>query len=59
MAHLLIIDDDEILSNMLAEVVTDMGHLASRAFTLSDGLEEAAAGDFAVILLDVNLPDGS
>ncbi|WP_028325362.1 sigma-54-dependent transcriptional regulator [Desulfatirhabdium butyrativorans] len=59
MARVLIIDDDEILSNMLAEVVTDMGHIASRAFTLSDGLKKAAADHFAVILLDVNLPDGS
>ncbi len=59
MARVLIIDDDEILSDMLAEVVTDMGHTASRAFTLSDGLQEAGMGDFAVILLDVNLPDGN
>ncbi|MHB8091440.1 MAG: sigma-54-dependent transcriptional regulator [Syntrophales bacterium] len=59
MAHILIIDDDEILSNMLAEVVTDMGHIVSRAFTLCDGIKEAAAGHFAVILLDVNLPDGN
>jgi len=58
-ARVLIIDDDEIMSGMLAEVVTDMGHLASRSFTLEGGIKEAAAGDFAVILLDVKLPDGS
>ena len=59
MAHVLIIDDDKILSDMLAEVVTDMGYIASRAFTLSDGMKEASAGHFDVILLDVNLPDGN
>ncbi|MHB8910295.1 MAG: sigma-54-dependent transcriptional regulator [Syntrophales bacterium] len=59
MARVLIIDDDEILSDMLAEVVSDMGHTASRAYTLRAGLKEAEAGDFAVILLDVNLPDGN
>ncbi|MHB8828581.1 MAG: sigma-54-dependent transcriptional regulator [Syntrophales bacterium] len=59
MARILIIDDDEILSGMFAEVVMDMGHIAARAFTLDDGLKEAAADDFAVILLDVKLPDGN
>ncbi len=44
---------------MLAEIVTDMGHEASRAFTLGAGLKEASAGRFAVVLLDVNLPDGN
>jgi two-component system, NtrC family, response regulator len=59
MAHILIIDDDKIFADMLAEVVTDMGHRVSKASTLSDGMKEASAGDFAVILLDVNLPDGN
>ena len=59
MARILIIDDDRIFADMLAEVVTDMGHTASRAFTMSDGLKEAAAGDVTVVLLDVNLPDGN
>ncbi|MHB8091884.1 MAG: sigma-54-dependent transcriptional regulator [Syntrophales bacterium] len=59
MARILIIDDDEILSGMLAEIVMDMGHASARVFTLADGLKEAAVGDFAVILLDVKLPDGN
>jgi two-component system, NtrC family, response regulator len=59
MAHILIIDDDKIFADMLAEVVTDMGHRVSKAPTLSDGMKEASTGDFAVILLDVNLPDGN
>jgi len=59
MTRILIIDDDRIFADMLAEVVTDMGHHASMAFSLGEGLREASAGDFAVILLDVNLPDGN
>ncbi|MBP7764901.1 MAG: sigma-54-dependent Fis family transcriptional regulator [Syntrophaceae bacterium] len=59
MAQILIIDDDQIFAEMLAEVVTEMGCSSVRAHTLSDGLRAAAAGDFAVILLDVNLPDGN
>jgi two-component system NtrC family response regulator len=59
MAEILIVDDDKIFSDMLADVITDMGHSVSKASTLADGLKEAAARDYNVILLDVNLPDGS
>ncbi|MCE5280548.1 MAG: sigma-54 dependent transcriptional regulator [Deltaproteobacteria bacterium] len=59
MTRILIIDDDRIYADMLAEIVKDAGLLASMAFTLSAGLKEASAGDFTVILLDVNLPDGN
>ena len=44
---------------MLSEVVKEMGHSATQAFTLREGLREAAAGSYDVVLLDVHLPDGS
>lgn len=59
MANILIIDDDRHMSAMLYEVVEDMGHTAKTAFTLQDGLMEAFATPYEVILLDVRLPDGS
>jgi len=59
MAQVLIIDDDKIFASLLAEVVTEMGHLPMMTFNLRDGLKEAKAVNFQVILLDVNLPDGS
>ena len=58
MANILIIDDDREISDMLSEVVATMGHTATAAFSLADGLKAAAVKPFTVILLDVRLPDG-
>ena len=58
MANVLIIDDDKDMSDMLSEIVSTMGHTASAAFSLADGLKVAAIRPFTVILLDVRLPDG-
>jgi len=58
MADVLIIDDDRDMSDMLSEVVNTMGHNATAAFSLADGLKAAATQAYTVILLDVRLPDG-
>jgi len=59
MARILIIDDDRIFADLLSEVVMDLGHSPTRSLTLREGLKESSCGHFAVILLDVNLPDGN
>ena len=59
MAKVLIIDDDETMSAMLAEMVSRMGHDASKALTLKEGLRKASEDQFDVVFLDVRLPDGS
>jgi two-component system, NtrC family, response regulator len=59
MAKILIIDDDEDLCRMLADLVGSMGHEAAWAVTLKAGLEKAGKTEFDVVFLDVNLPDGS
>jgi len=58
MANVLIIDDDRDMSDMLSEVVSTMGHTATAAFSLEEGLKAAAIQPYQVILLDVRLPDG-
>jgi two-component system, NtrC family, response regulator len=58
MANVLIVDDDRNMSDMLAEVVSTMGHSATAAFSLKEGLQAAATEPYQVILLDVRLPDG-
>ena len=58
MANVLIIDDDRDMSDMLSEVVNTMGHNATAAFSLAEGLKAAATQAYTVILLDVRLPDG-
>lgn len=59
MANILIVDDDRDMSEMLSEVVQTMGHSATAAFTLAEGLQAAATGTYQVVLLDVKLPDGN
>lgn len=59
MAHVLIIDDNEKMCDVLSCKVTRMGHESTHAFTLEDGLRKATSGKFDVIFLDVRLPDGN
>lgn len=59
MSNILIIDDDAVMADLLSKVVKDRGHDAVCAYTLQSGLQEAKKGDFAVVYLDVRLPDGS
>ncbi|MCD4674785.1 MAG: sigma-54 dependent transcriptional regulator [Desulfobacula sp.] len=58
-ANILIIDDDEGVIYTLSRLITDMGHEVDHAFTIKDGLSKVFASTFDLILLDVNLPDGS
>jgi two-component system NtrC family response regulator len=59
MAHVLIIDDDEMMCDMLSTMVRQMGHEVMCANTLQDGIKESSSGDFDVVFLDVRMPDGS
>jgi two-component system NtrC family response regulator len=59
MANILIIDDDAYMSEMLSDLVKQMGHKADLAPTLSKGFQMVASGDYDVVYLDVMLPDGS
>ena len=59
MAHILIIDDDRLICETIANVVKRMGHEATSCFNLKQGREAADALGVDVILLDVRLPDGS
>ena len=59
MGYVLIIDDDEIFAKMLSALVKSLGHEATYALTLKDGLRVAATGRADVVFLDVRLPDGT
>ena len=59
MAKILIIDDDEIISEMLSDMVSIWGHEAVTAATLEQGLSKAQSDSFDVVFLDIRLPDGS
>ena len=59
MANVLIIDDDKAVCDVIAQMVAGLGHDASQARTLNEGLEMAATTAFDVVFLDVRLPDGN
>ena len=59
MAHVLVVDDDVMLADMLAAQLHRIGHRAEMAATLAQGIRLAQEGSFDVIFLDVQLPDGN
>lgn len=58
-ARVLIIDDDELFGEMLADLVQDLGFAVQSADSLGEGLVKARQGDFDAVFLDLRLPDGS
>jgi len=58
-AHILIVDDDKALAEMLAKQMAAFGHSAEPVHTLHDGLQKVQNDSFDLILLDVQLPDGN
>ncbi|MCW8858291.1 MAG: sigma-54 dependent transcriptional regulator [Deltaproteobacteria bacterium] len=59
MAKILIVDDDEMMCSTLAALVERKDHEATSAMTLQEGVALATAGNFDVVFLDVNMPDGN
>jgi len=56
--HVLIVDDDEALSENLAEIVQELGVATTIARDRRSALALPATHDFDVALVDVRLPDG-
>ena len=59
MANIFVVDDDLALQEMLVSKLQRSGHTANCASTLEEGLKEVAEGNYEVVLLDVQLPDGN
>ena len=59
MPQALIVDDDLNFLLGLAEVVTGEGFTARTARSLADARKELANGAPDIVLIDLNLPDGS
>jgi len=59
MAKIFVVDDDEMLLEMLCDQLERSGHQAQCATTLTAGIEQVVAGDYDVVFLDVQLPDGN
>ena len=59
MAKLLIIDDDALVCDSLAQVIRRMGHETSTASSASEALKKVQAERFDLVFSDVRMPDGS
>jgi len=59
MAHVLIIDDDKLICDWIATVVTRLGHHPSSTHLLREGLRKVQSEPFDIVFLDVQMPDGS
>ena len=59
MATILVIDDDPLICETISNLVKHLGHQATCAFNLQEGMAAAIAGSFDLVFLDVRLPDGS
>jgi len=55
--HILIIEDDELASELLSNYLTDCGFDVTAVFTATDGISHARQKHFDILLLDLNLPD--
>ena len=59
MTKILIIDDDPTMCHVLVELTERLGHTATCKHSVKEGLKEARANPYDIVLLDVNFPDGS
>lgn len=59
MADIFIVDDDLMLQEMLSSHLQREGHSASCSSTLHDGIEQVMTGEYDIVFLDVQLPDGN
>ena len=59
MANVLIIDDDKLICDWIANVVTRLGHHPVSTHLLREGLRKVQSEPFDIVFLDVQMPDGS
>jgi two-component system, NtrC family, response regulator len=59
MATVLIIDDDKLICDWIANVVTQLGHRPVSTHLLREGLRLIQSEPFDIVFIDVRLPDGS
>jgi len=59
MANILVVDDDKVLCSMLVRYLESAGHTVTCRYSLADGCDVVRGGDFDVVFLDVQLPDGN
>lgn len=59
MRRILIVDDDETLSDITADMLMDYKYEVERCFSADEAFEILTDKRFDLIILDINLPDGT
>lgn len=57
-ANILIVDDDRIILNSLCEFLSIEGYRTAGAASISEAKQRLAEESFALVITDVNMPDG-
>ena len=56
-AHILVVDDNEDLANVLVAYLSELGHQAVAAYGGREGLSRFKEGDFHMVITDLKMPD--
>ena len=56
-AHILVVDDDEIIRSLVKETLEEEGHTVVTAGTGAEGLDCVKRRDFDLVFLDLKMPD--
>ena len=56
--HILIVEDDPVVANVLGITIEEAGHFQSTAHNIETALAELKHNNIDAVLLDINLPDG-
>lgn len=59
MARILIVDDDPDICSLLLKLIEGLHHQPFATHTMADGLFHAQNNDYALVFLDMGLPDGN
>ncbi|MEW9808248.1 response regulator [Mesorhizobium marinum] len=57
--RVLLIEDDEMIGDAVRSHIASSGHAVDWARTIGSAAEHLSVGDYALVLLDLQLPDGS
>ena len=56
--HILIVEDDPVVADVLGMTLEEAGHFQSTAHNIETAIAELKHNNFDAVLLDINLPDG-
>ena len=57
LTKILLVEDDELASEIISTFLTDCGFKVTSVFTVTDGIAYVKNGSYDLLILDINLPD--